>query len=513
MSTAPTLNAAPRWAGANLSDLVRRAGSDDYHRWQGHIRAAAGCAHPIRLRGDLHSVETSTGRITSTTGTDTMPDGVLYVPCGNRRAVVCPSCAETYRADTFQLVKAGLSGGKGVPDTVSQHPCVFLTGTAGSFGPVHTHHRDGRPCRPRRDAETCPHGVLMECRTRHTDTDRAVGRQLCLDCYDHDHQVVWNAYAGELWRRSMNTANRLLRRLGDRHGVKLRLSYAKVAEFQRRGVAHIHAMVRLDGIDPDDPDLVIAPPASITAAHLAQLLHDALTATAFTTEPHPHRPEGWPIAWGAQIDPRQVRLAAGDVDDRGEITTGAVAGYLAKYATKATEVTGHACARLTDDTISIHANSTTHAGRLVGACWRLGQPPTAVQVAHRMWTRRHDPDDVDPLAEWMAGYGRLRRWAHMLGFGGHFSTKSRRYSTTLGALREVRRAWRREHLHDTGPDPAEHGQALDDDTETTVVIASLAYAGIGWHTTADAMLANTAAANAREHRLTAREELATTHLP
>jgi hypothetical protein len=97
----------------------------------------------------------------------------------------------------------------------------------------------------------------------------------------------------------------------------------------------------------------------------------------------------------------------------------------------------------------------------------------------------------------------------MLGFGGHFSTKSRRYSTTLGALRQARRDWRHTHLHDTGPD-IDHDQAFDD--ETTVVIASLAFAGIGWHTTVDALLANTAAANAREQRLTAREELATTPL-
>jgi hypothetical protein len=33
---------------------------------------------------------------------------------------------------------------------------------------------------------------------------------------------------------------------------------------------------------------------------------------------------------------------------------------------------------------------------------------------------------------------RSRAWADMLGFGGHFSTKSRRYSTTLGALRRAR---------------------------------------------------------------------------
>jgi hypothetical protein len=510
MTAAPTLAAAPRWAGAIVPDLVRRAGSEDYHRWQGHIRAAAGCSYPIRLRGDLHTVETSTGRITSTTSTDGMPDGLLYVPCGNRRATVCPSCAETYRADTFQLVKAGLAGGKGVPPTVAEHPCVFLTGTAPSFGPVHTHHRDGRPCRPRRAAETCPHGVVQECRARHADDDPAVGRPLCLDCYDHTHQVVWNAFAGELWRRSMNTANRQLRALGDRHGTRLRLSYAKVAEFQRRGVAHIHAMVRLDGVDPADPDAIVAPPASIGSAHLAQLLRDALTSTSFTTPPHPTNPAGWKVAWGVQLDPRQVKLTVRDVDDAGHITTGAVAGYLAKYATKATEITGHASARLTDETIRLHADRSTQPGQLIAACWRLGQAPTAVLIAHREWERRHASDeDGDPLAEWMAGYGRLRRWAHMLGFGGHFSTKSRRYSTTLGALREVRRAWRRAHLDEQRP-PDEHADDDPDGDDTTVVIGALAFAGIGWHTTADALLANTAAANARAKRLIAREELATT---
>jgi hypothetical protein len=37
---------------------------------------------------------------------------------------------------------------------------------------------------------------------------------------------------------------------------------------------------------------------------------------------------------------------------------------------------------------------------------------------------------------------RLRAWAHMPGFRSHFSTKSRRYSTTLGALRDARADWR-----------------------------------------------------------------------
>ena len=50
------------------------------------------------------------------------------------------------------------------------------------------------------------------------------------------------------------------------------------------------------------------------------------------------------------------------------------------------------------------------------------------------------------------------------------------------------------------------GPAQPDD-ETTVVIASLTYAGTGWHTPGDALLANTSAAMARERQLTGRIEM------
>ena len=65
------------------------------------------------------------------------PGGRLLVACRNRRASRCPPCAEFYRADTYQLIRAGLVGGKNVPDTVAGHPKVFATLTAPSFGPVH----------------------------------------------------------------------------------------------------------------------------------------------------------------------------------------------------------------------------------------------------------------------------------------------------------------------------------------------------------------------------------------
>lgn len=487
-----------RAAATTDSAEFARHGRDDWSGWLSHLGgAAAGCSHPIRLAGSLTTVETSTGRITSEAHTSAMPDAVLYVPCGNRRASVCASCAETYRADTYQLVTAGLLGGKGVPPTVAEHPCVFLTCTAPSFGPVHTARTDAKgralPCHPRRTPDTCVHGIEDVCWDRHDEHGGEVGRPLCLDCYDHDHQAVWNHSAGELWRRTMVAATRALRRL-EQPGAKLRLSYTKVAEYQTRGAVHFHALVRLDGRDPDDPTAILTPNLGIRAGHVALLLREAVHGTVFRTDAHPERPKGWRIEWGEQCDPRPVRLTVRDVDDAGEITHGAVAGYLAKYATKATEMAGHVSTRLDDTTAAAYADPATHVGRQIEACWRLG-------------TRPHREDAPPPDAEeWRQGWGRLRRWAHMLGFGGHFSTRSRRYSTTMTALRAARRDWARAHAASSGPEVDERGDQADHDS-TEVVVASLAFAGIGWHTTADALMANTAAANARARRLAARDEL------
>ena len=61
----------------------------------------------------------------------------LHVACGNRREAVCPSCSAIYKRDARQLVRARLTGGKGIPETIAAHLCVFATLTAPSFGPVH----------------------------------------------------------------------------------------------------------------------------------------------------------------------------------------------------------------------------------------------------------------------------------------------------------------------------------------------------------------------------------------
>ncbi|GAB2749898.1 replication initiator protein RepSA [Salinifilum aidingensis] len=507
-SAGPVLGTGAVAEPTTLAGLVHRASQPDYDRWLAHITPAAGCRFPVRLTGRARTADANTGEVLSDLDATRAPDGVLYTPCGNRRATVCPSCAETYRSDTFHLVHSGLLGGKGVPETVAEHPTVFVTLAAPSFGEVHAAHKSGKPCHPRRNPHVCPHGVTFSCLQRHESGDEYAGRPFCLDCYDHHAQVVFNSQAGELWRRTTINLRREITRLGKSCGAQLRISFAKVAEFQARGVVHFHALIRLDGYDPDNPAVVVPPDPRIHPGVLEQRIRQAAEATTYRTPRHPDKPDGWLLHWGHRsIDTRQVQLTARDTDEAGALSDHAVAGYLAKYATKATEDTGHVSRRLTHETVGHYADPHTHPGRLIAACWYLGQlPDTDPDTEHAelpdFYERRvaELDDDVAERLAFQRAWARLHRWAHQLGFGGHFSTKSRRYSTTLGALRAARRDWNR-----TQPQQAPTSTAEPGDEPDILTLGHLTYAGIGWHTNADAQLANTAAAKAREQRQAARD--------
>jgi hypothetical protein len=453
-----------------VPDIIARSETTGWEPWLEHVAGAAGCTSPVRLTGDLFTADAQTGQVLAARSTRTMPDGVVYKACGTRRTALCPSCAKVYQHDAFHLIRAGLVGGKSVPETVAAHPAVFATFTAPTFGPVHVHrvNQSGTvlPCRARRDAPVCPHGVTLSCTARHREGAHEVGQPLCLDCYDHDAQVVWNLYSGELWRRTRIALDRALSVTARDRGIDpatVGLRYVKVAEFQRRGAIHFHVLIRLDGRIPGG-DAVIPPPSGFDAEDIASLVAEVAPGVALATQGHSERPGGWEVRWGSQLDVRTITLGAGD------LTEGHAAGYLAKYATKATEDTGHLSGRLTEANVEHYADPEgDHIARLIDACWRLGEDP---------------------------GWRRLRRWAHMLGFGGHFMTKARVWSTTFAALRAARAAWTRcQRELDT------------DELDTTVLVNHLVYDGQGWHTEADALLANSAAARAREQRQIAREEL------
>ncbi|MCW2871278.1 replication initiator protein RepSA [Actinacidiphila oryziradicis] len=438
-------------------DFLRVAGQPGLDRWTEQVRRTGGCSDPIHLTGYTKTIDRTTGHVLHAYSTDAEPGGRLRVACGNRRASRCPSCAWTYAGDTYHLIRAGLTGDpdKGMPHTVREHPRVFATLTAPSFGPVHNRPASGR-CR---------------CGAQHPEDAPALGTALDPETYDYAGAVLWNNHASDLWRYFTIY---LRREIAARAGLtqaearrQSRISFGKVAEYQKRGAVHFHAVIRFDG--PDGPDS--APPAWATL----DLLTDAIRAAAARVAvpvpaagPFPARV----LRWGTQLDVQPIGAF-----DRGEVTEQAVAAYVAKYATKAAETTGTVDRRIGElAELDKLPALPDHARWLIQACWDLD-----VHYSDR----------------------KLWAWAHMLGFRGHFSTKSRRYSTTLGALRQTRADYRaRQERRDRGlPD-------LDDTPEaTTLVLAHWAYAGHG-HTPGESWLAATIYRDISTNRDTARLALA-----
>jgi hypothetical protein len=449
----------------------------DFKAWE---RQLTTCTHPIRLRGRIDALDLETGELAPLYDTTAEPGGVLHVACGNRRETACPSCSALYKRDARQLVRAGLAGGKGIPETIAEHPCVFTTLTAPSFGPVHARRMRGKtvlPCRPRRDASVrrCPHGRDISCPAGHVETDPRLGQPMCGNCYDYTSAVLFNAYAGDLWRRFVTYLPRHLARLA---GVtqtafheQARIRFVKVAEYQARGVVHFHAVIRLDAPGDD----YWPPGISLVPSLLCDAIRQAAAAISLVIE---HDGQAATLTFGAQADARPVNrdtiVATGNPLD-----TDAVANYIAKYATKTLHAPGVPDTRIRHASEIGGLHCSAHYRAMITTAWELGS--------------RHATGDP-----------RLRQWAHMLGYGGHFLTKSRRYSVTFGQLRAARTEHRRAQRHPDGErDP--WGRPLD---ETVVLImATWTYAGTGYTgSAADVQLALASAARAREHRRIASEE-------
>jgi hypothetical protein len=476
-----------------LAEVVERAGRD-YERWAELVAQAGYCAHPIRLAGWVEQADRASGELREVYATEGEPDGVLLKACGTRRASRCPSCAAVYQADAYQLTAAGLRGGKGVPETVAQHTRLFVTFTAPSFGPVHARRAQGRlvlPCHPYRQGRTCPHGRRAGCWSRHDEDDPELGEPLCAECYDARGQVLWNALASALWRYTTTYAERALARQLGLSEAQLRkvvrVSYVKVAEFQKRGAVHFHAIVRLDAATACRcPACLAPPPAGVTAAHLEAAIREAVASARVPCPPLSDDPAAAILyaRWGAQLDVRNVTHATRG-EDPAELSAEQVAAYLAKYATKGTEAFGTRLDRrvTADDLDGLDAQLPAHVAVLVRACWELGGRP-----------------GLEPL--------RLRRWAHMLGFRGHWQTRSRRYSTTMTVLRRARAEYAKRRRARDGVPLDAWGRPEEDELVETV--ATWAYMGRGYQTEGEAWLALSAAARARERRRIAREELTTT---
>lgn len=422
--------------------------SADFDAWSQALARVGNCAHPIRLRGHSETIDTAAGEIRSSYSSEDAPLGVTHVRCGNRRASECPSCSRLYAADMFQLIRAGVAGGKAVPASVAENPLVFATVTAPSFGAVHGTRDAGRRCRPHtRGSVSCEHGQPRVCHRVHADDDAALGQPLCRECYEYASHVVWQWWAPDLWRRFTIALRRLVAKaLGvpaSRLPEVATVQYAKVAEYQRRGLVHFHALIRLDG-PPADGGFAPAPDL-VDAGVLARLVAAAAASVRLTVPGVDRDDTSRTLAFGRQLDARPVRTTRRTDSPEEALTPEQVAGYLAKYATKSADDTG--------------ASETAHHRRIRATVHRLDDRA----AEHRAQTG----DD---------SYALLGHWSHMLGFRGHFASKSRRYSVTLGGLRRARRraqALIARHQRNGRPlDLAAREAELlaDQDDETTLVI-------------------------------------------
>jgi hypothetical protein len=422
---------------ATVRGLVARASDPKRERWLQQVRRTGACRHPVRLRG---VVLRGDERVYSTASE---PDGALMVRCGNRREACCPSCAHEYRGDMWQLVYAGMAGGrKGVPESVAEHPQVFASLTAPSFGAVHNRPDDRRPCR---------------CGQRHEADDPELGAAIDPGTYDYEGAVLWNWHAPALWNRFMVE---LVRVLAGRGGLservwrmRVRVAYAKVAEFQARGLVHFHAIMRLDGAK----DRATAPGVAVSPDELCDAIREA--AGRARLDGDAGNGETIDIRFGEQL---HTRVLAGAEDGR-ELNPGQVAAYVAKYSCKAS-----------------HEQITTRD--IDPDRWRdRGVPEQLVQMAYAALRLAERP-----------GLRDLGRWVHMLGFRGHFVTKSRGYSTNLGELRATRAAYRARQ--NKPPDAA----VADDDS--TIVLSVWQYLGSGYLNPGDVLLAAGVEASIRAAR-------------
>ncbi|PBA13772.1 plasmid replication initiator protein [Mycobacterium avium] len=458
-----------------IGEMVRRASSMGYEAWWRRAESVGFCAHPIQLVG---ADEYGRAR-------------VVWTRCNNRRAHICPSCSDLYARDTWQLVHAGAAGGHhDMPTAVADRPQVFLTLTAPSFGAVHTaprqvsdkkaacrdHHRVGGYRR-------CPHGKPLWCSATHDHGDDMVGQPLCAECYDYVGHVLFTWHLPELWRRFTITLRRTLRKELKATGVDpdgVRVSFIKIIELQARAIPHIHALIRLDPHDePDETDW--ESPVSATA--LATIIqHAARTVTLAVDDPGADGAVRV-IAFGTQIDTQPVTApnesmncasAQNDSPQGMPLSGRRVARYLAKYVTKSLAELGISARRLSAEAIP-DLNVSEHVRAI-------------------LTTISHLADN---------GLSGIGRWLHTLGFRGHITSKSRRYSTTMTALRERRATWTREQLSKNSAyqyDPFHRGDVADE-------LVAWEFERAGHASLGDRTLTITAALRHIHERRTAREAL------
>ena len=393
-----------------------------------------------------------------------MPDGVIYKPCGNRRATVCPGCAETYHRDAYQLLRAGLIGGKGItpdrrhpPGRVRHlHRPVLRHRPHPAGPPAHLRRQDPlplpaaalpRPPQPRHLPARPPRRLLHPAPPRRPQARPAAvpgllrprppgrlepARRRTVAAHQTSHRTPPRPA-----RRRRGSPRPVLRPEAARSPV--RVSHGKAAEFQARGAVHFHALLRLDGVDPADPD------------------RDRSRHRPASPSPTSTTPSGRPPPPSA-TPPRRIPPSP---------AAGRSPGAPDRHPTHHPAGTGTSPTGWSPAT----SPSTPPKPPKPPATPPPASPPTPSTCTPTRTAPTPTASSTPAGASAPhPGYVSLRRWAHMLGFGGHFLTKARRYSVRFRDLRQARITYRRRQ--DTGPEHGPIRTADHTDDETILIIGT-----------------------------------------
>jgi hypothetical protein len=170
------------------------------------------------------------------------------------------------------------------------------------------------------------------------------------------------------------------------------------------------------------------------------------------------------LRFGPQTDVQPIPPSGAASDD--QVVRSAqhrLAAYLAKYVTKSVAETGLGTKPFGERSIP-YLDITDHVRRILETIVDLSRGP---------------------------GRPEMLRWLHTLGYRGQITTKTRRYSTTMGALRQARADWRTR-----ASTPTRTGEDLD-----------WRFTGYGHGGAGDMALVLSAAERERERRQVAREAL------
>jgi len=290
----------------------------------------------------------------------------------------------------------------------ADHPRVFATFTAPSFGSVQSQGGSAGvvlPCRQRRDDPICSHGRAATCRLRHDELDPALGQAICPDCFDYEGAVLWNAFMPVLWRRTITKPAP-----GPRSRVGLSAAIPQ-------GSCRIR-FARSPSSSAEGSSICTSSSGSMAPIRESRRRRTGRRRSAGGCR----RPGGGAnIALDHAARRRKTLDPLGCTDARpGDSSRRRGRGLRCCSLGLCGQVrhegkpksAGGLDRRIRSEFEIAHLAVSDHARRLMVACWGIGGLPEFEHL-------------------------RLREWAHMLGFRGHFLTKARRYSVTFGELRSA----------------------------------------------------------------------------